>query len=142
MAFTNKDYEKFYFQRSAAKGRGIDWQLTFEDWLSWWQSTGHYHERGRGKGKYVMSRYGDIGPYSLTNIECILGTKNISEAYIHKPRDQSGSNNPMYGKTAWNKDLSKEDQHEYETAVCPHCQRSIAINVIKRWHNDNCKLKA
>jgi hypothetical protein len=57
--------------------RGIDWQLTFEQWFGWWLESGHYHERGRLKDQYVMARFGDTGPYSLDNIMCIPNKENV-----------------------------------------------------------------
>ena len=50
---------KYYHQKAHAKVRGIAWKLTLEEWLAWWQASGHYHERGRRKGQYVMARRGD-----------------------------------------------------------------------------------
>lgn len=80
------DWEKFLTQRNNAKKRNIEWQLTFDEWITWWLNTGHYHERGRGKGKYLMSRYGDTGPYSLDNIFCNLHSQNIIEANTKKTK--------------------------------------------------------
>lgn len=71
---------KFRYQRARARQRNIDWLLSFDEWYSWWQSTGHWHERGITSGKYVMSRYGDIGPYSLDNIFCQTRDDNCREA--------------------------------------------------------------
>lgn len=70
---------KFRYQRARAIQRGIDWELTFEQWFQWWMDTGHWDQRGKGFGKYVMSRYGDIGPYSLDNIFCQLDVENSRE---------------------------------------------------------------
>lgn len=78
----------YHFQKGGAKKRGIDWQLTFEQWLNWWISTGHINEKGRQKGKFCMSRKGDIGPYSLENIFCQLHSDNTSQSIqgLHKNR--------------------------------------------------------
>ena len=32
-------------------------------------------------------------------------------------------------------------RHPKQKLQCPHCLREIAINLINRWHNDNCKEK-
>lgn len=71
---------KFRYQRSRARQRNIDWLLSFEEWYQWWQQTGHWEERGITSGKYVMSRYNDIGPYSLDNIFCQTRDDNSREA--------------------------------------------------------------
>ena len=97
----NKDLRKYTAQRLGAKRRGIDWQLTFDSWMTWWQSTGHYHERGVCKGGYVMARFGDTGPYSLTNIKCILATDNVAEvnrkykALTEEQKLQRSINSPL-----------------------------------------------
>lgn len=70
---------KYRYQRATAGQRNIDWQLTFEQWYDWWQQTGHWEERGITSGKYVMSRYGDVGPYSLDNIFCQTRDDNCRE---------------------------------------------------------------
>lgn len=52
--------------------RGIDWQLSYEDWLELWLVSGKWFSRGKKKGQYQMCRYGDAGPYSLKN--CYIGS--------------------------------------------------------------------
>lgn len=54
-------------QRSAAKSRGIDWKLTFEEWLNWWGED--IHKRGRGHNLLQMQRHLDQGAYELGNIK-------------------------------------------------------------------------
>lgn len=88
---TNNNYEKLAYraycmQRGAAKSRGIEWLFGFDEWLAWWESTGKFEERGRGSNKYVMSRYNDEGPYSLSNVFCQTFAENLKEA--HKLRAQ------------------------------------------------------
>ena len=75
---------KYQLQSYMAGSRGIGWELTLEEWITWWLSTGHYHERGNRKGQYVMSRIGDTGPYKIGNIRCITSAQNISEAHKGK----------------------------------------------------------
>jgi hypothetical protein len=67
---------KFSHQRHTAKERGIEWALTYDEWLFWWEQTGHFHERGCRRGQYVMARIGDVGPYSLENILCLRIDQN------------------------------------------------------------------
>ena len=70
--------KRYHQQRYQAAHRGIEWKLTYEQWIAWWIATGKWHLRGRVKGKYVMARKGDQGAYELGNIECILHSENIS----------------------------------------------------------------
>ncbi|KNE28192.1 hypothetical protein [Achromobacter spanius] len=77
--------EQFRMQRTSARARGLAWNLTFDEWLEIWQSSGKLEQRGRGKGKYVMSRNGDIGPYCVGNVSIQLFEQNISDAYRNVP---------------------------------------------------------
>lgn len=77
--------QAFTRQRHAAKCRGIAWELSFEDWRNVWLSSGRLQERGRGAHKYVMARKGDVGPYSLQNVQIITGAQNCSDAAKNKP---------------------------------------------------------
>lgn len=81
-------HEQFLTQRQNAKKRNIDWQLTEQEWIDWWEATGHFHERGRGKGKWIMARFNDTGPYSLTNIFCHQHGSNVSDGQKGKPKSK------------------------------------------------------
>lgn len=72
---------QFQVHRASAKERGIAFELSFGEWLQWWKDSGHFHERGKGAGQYVMSRFGDKGPYAIGNIECKLAADNVREAH-------------------------------------------------------------
>lgn len=74
--FANPDKRRWQVHRTNARMRGIEFKLTFEEWFCWWIETGHYHERGREVGKYVMARKGDKGAYELGNIECVQAQVN------------------------------------------------------------------
>lgn len=67
-------------QRKNAAIRGIEWNLTFAQWFAIWQASGKLHLRGRGKGKYLMSRVSDAGCYELGNVHIQLCTENSREA--------------------------------------------------------------
>ena len=66
-------------QKAMAKIRGIDWQITYDEWWNVWESSGKYDQRGRGKGKYVMSRINDTGPYAYSNVFIQLNEDNVSQ---------------------------------------------------------------
>jgi hypothetical protein len=68
--------ERYRMQKVNAATRGIPFLLTFEEWMGWWEATGHYHEYGRKRGQYCMARKGDVGPYALDNIYCATATEN------------------------------------------------------------------
>jgi hypothetical protein len=77
-----KAKQQFNSQRVSAKDRNIDWQFTFEEWLTFWTNSGYYHLRGRRRGEYCMSRYNDIGPYSKSNVFIQSHGDNVSQAGI------------------------------------------------------------
>ncbi len=58
--------QKFHAQRGQAKRRGIEWQLTFEQWFQWWGED--LDKRGPRAWQLSMQRVGDAGPYALGNI--------------------------------------------------------------------------
>lgn len=76
----------FNVQKGVAKHRGIGWDLSFEEWHLIWIESGHLHERGKGRGKYVMARHNDIGPYKIGNVRVCLHEVNNSEAWAEGPR--------------------------------------------------------
>jgi hypothetical protein len=54
-------------QKSSAKRRGIEWQLTFDQWIEWWGED--VERRGVGHNCLQMQRFGDKGPYAIGNIK-------------------------------------------------------------------------
>ncbi len=75
----NRDEDRYYRHENRAKRRGIVFNLSFDEWIGWWKSTGKYHLRGRKKGQYQMARFNDIGPYEIGNIKCITMEENTRE---------------------------------------------------------------
>lgn len=71
--------DAFFDQRNAAKWRGIEWEMTFEEWWEVWQKSGKWIERGRGHGKYQMARFGDSRPYTVANVKIITSDANLAE---------------------------------------------------------------
>jgi len=105
-------YKKWGLQRGQAiYKRNIEWDLTFDQWITWWLNTGHFSERGVGKGKYCMSRIGDKGGYTLDNIFCqtfvqnfLDGTRGKQGGHHTKWSEEArarrcGAGNPAYGRT-------------------------------------------
>lgn len=72
---------KFELQRAQAFRRGIAWEFTLDEWIAVWEESGKWELRGRGKGKYVMSRHADVGPYAPSNVSIILFEQNLSDSY-------------------------------------------------------------
>jgi hypothetical protein len=70
----------FESQRNCAKQRGIAWHLSFAQWLEVWNLSGKWELRGRGKGRYCMSRIKDSGGYEVGNVHIQLNEENGREA--------------------------------------------------------------
>lgn len=70
---------RFCEHRCGARARGIPFLLTFEEWMKIWIDSGHWQERGLGRGKYNMARFGDVGPYAVDNVKIIKHEENSRE---------------------------------------------------------------
>ena len=84
---------RYHAHKCVARQRKVEFDLTFDDWYTIWINSGHYPNRGAGKGKYVMSRVNDIGPYKVGNVFIQPFEKNISDAKKGKCKTQEHINN-------------------------------------------------
>jgi hypothetical protein len=75
---------RFTTQRANALARGIEWQLTFDEWWELWEKSGKWDQRGRGPKHYCMARRLDVGPYSLDNVVITTNRRNNQEGFFHK----------------------------------------------------------
>ena len=83
---------RFKQAKARAKQRGIVWKLTFEQWWAIWEKSGKWELRGRGRGKYCMGRYGDLGAYEDGNVAIVLqevNTKDMSHKRHGQPHKRS-----------------------------------------------------
>lgn len=74
--------QKYNDHKDSAKRRGIPFLLTFDEWYQTWLDSGHWDERGCGKGKYCMARPGDIGAYTIGNVKIIKIEENSVEGNL------------------------------------------------------------
>lgn len=83
------EYQRaFDGQRRNAKARGIPWKLKYWEWLQLWQESGHWHERGKNAGEFVMARPGDQGAYEYGNVKIVTVETNNTEAQVTRRRNQ------------------------------------------------------
>lgn len=66
-------------QKSAAKRKGIPFELSFEEWWAWWQVDDRWSRRGNAPESFVMARFKDIGPYAAWNIYCTTKAGNLND---------------------------------------------------------------
>jgi hypothetical protein len=75
-------YLRFRANQDNAKRRGIDFELSFGEWLNIWLNSGVFHLRGgRKPDQYVLARYGDQGPYAMGNVRVITKRENDLEKW-------------------------------------------------------------
>ena len=66
--------------KQCAKQRNIEWQFTYDSWVSWWGND--IVNRGPYKGQLVMARTNDIGPYHESNVRKATGSENGREGNL------------------------------------------------------------
>jgi hypothetical protein len=82
----NKLRAAFRDHRKHAKARGIEFLLTYEEWLKIWEDSGKLAQRGVGPDKFCMSRRGDKGPYEVGNVQIKTFGANTREAWLGRKR--------------------------------------------------------
>jgi hypothetical protein len=154
LSMCRSDRKKYTSHKSSAKFRGIDFKLTFEEWFDIWQKSGHYHERGRGVGSYVMSRIQDKGAYEVGNVFIQSNSDNVKQAMHTGPKNlrHSTETKILFSKQRKGHTKSSEwrdkirlsnlgKKKPQQIIQCPHCKKEGAANNMKRWHFENCKDK-
>lgn len=82
----DQNYVAYRQQLRNAKRRGIEFTLTFEEWMDVWTASGHFDERGLGG--YVMARIEDRGPYTVANVKIITQRDNNAEFFARKTPEE------------------------------------------------------
>ena len=91
----------YIMQLHNAKKRGIEFKLTYREWLHIWLASGHINERGKRADQYCMARIGDQGAYEVGNVEIKTNRANAQENW--KRRTQSSAERAKRAATitAW-----------------------------------------
>lgn len=113
------------------RARTIGFELTFEEWWDIWQKSGHWEDRGRGKGSYVMSRVNDQGPYKVGNVFINTQENNARDAWLGKTRsadDKQKKSNAQKGikKSAAAVANNAASQMNRPKYGCLHCKKMIS----------------
>lgn len=85
--------EKYRMQKLHSKQRGIEFKLTYQEWIDWWGEDIKF--RGRGLGKLQMCRKEDKGAYELGNIFKSTHEQNMKDKKIngtHNSRPKCANN--------------------------------------------------
>jgi transposase len=79
-------HKRFIQQRCRAHDRAVAWELTLQEWWEIWTLSGQWAARGRSCAESaVMSRRGDIGPYSKGNVYITTLAANFAESWKSAP---------------------------------------------------------
>ena len=70
--------QKYNAHKSSAKNRGIEFSLTFDDWLFVWASSGYHLQYG----DYCMCRKDDKGGYTEGNVYIKSRARNSLEGSL------------------------------------------------------------
>lgn len=115
--------QKYGNAMRSAQQRGIDWQFTFESWMSWWGDD--FGLRGPKADDLCMARNGDIGPYHSNNVSKKTNSENVREMrfrvggnggrinFTHSTETRAKMSIDRKGRKAWNKGLNKQQQLAY-----------------------------
>ena len=81
---TSKARSAYLSQKSNAKRRGIEFHLTFEQWMEFWGDD--LARRGPGRYELGMQRPCDSGPYAVGNIRKGTPADNVRTREAMRPR--------------------------------------------------------
>jgi hypothetical protein len=121
--------KKYWAQKAHANERGIPFLLTLEQWCNIWEQSGKWEKRGKNRGQYCMSRYGDNGPYAIDNVFIQTNKNNVRDARCGIPlstQTKTRLREAVFGVV-------------FPKITCPHCSVIGGMNAMKRWHLDKCK---
>lgn len=146
MAYKRTPREAYNDQRKSAIRRGVGWQFTFEEWVSWWEANlgpDWFRLRGHKTDQYVMARKGDKGPYTKSNVRCALVQDNHNEYNLNKAGQKGKVHRPhltdvvvieIYKSADLYADIAKRfslDVNSVHRIKCQKAYAKITANVEK-----------
>lgn len=126
MTYRSPEKMRFCQQRARAKVRGVEFLLTFEEWLDIWTKSGKLAERGKKRGQYNMGRIGDVGPYAVGNVKILRHETNATEGSIGHTLSASGREKVAASKrgkkldSEWRANLSAAKMGNRSRLGTPH----------------------
>lgn len=76
--------QRYNEQKYRAHSRGINFNLTLQQWIDIWDQSGKWEQRGCKIGQYVMSRINDSGNYEIGNVFIQLHESNAKDGQLGK----------------------------------------------------------
>lgn len=71
-------------QKRHAEQRGIEFILSYENFLEVWLLSGKWLKRGRGFGEFCMCRFNDTGPYARQNVYIDSVENNLKQRWNNR----------------------------------------------------------
>lgn len=131
-----KAKQQYWNHQQRAKRKGISFQLTFDQWLKIWLDSGHYYNKGTKRGQYVMSRYNDVGPYSVDNVKIQTVGENTKEAFTTNNSDfikpRYGIENHFYGRKHTEETKQKIKLARAKQSWTPESRKKVSETMKKR----------
>lgn len=128
--------KQYWNHQQRAKRKGVPFLLTFEQWCQIWLDSGHYHEKGTKRGQYVMSRFNDIGPYSIDNVKIQTVGENTREAFTTNNSDfikpRYGIENHFYGRKHTEQTRQKIKIARAKQVWTPEARKKVSETMKKR----------
>lgn len=113
----------FSTQRKNARERGIEWEMTFDEWWTIWRP--YYHMRGRGTNELCMAREGDQGAYKVGNVYLTTHLGNSSD--YHGPRREAKKAQQERNQRYWGRnDMHSEAVSHRAYKICCNPQKFVA----------------
>ena len=103
-------------------GNKVEMRLTFEEWLDIWVKSGHWLERGKKRGQYVMARKDDIGHYEIGNVSIVLHSENVAACLRWRNKNTTGKKASQSRLDA----LAKTITAKREAGLLKHSDETIA----------------
>lgn len=72
----HKRYRTFIQQRNQAQWRGETWSMTLDEWTQLWEQSGHWHDRGRSRECYCMTRRDQRESWTVDNAVIITRSEH------------------------------------------------------------------
>jgi hypothetical protein len=71
----------FHARKSRAKSRGIDWNLTYEEFKAFCEKTGYMEKKGTQPGCATIDRIDPSKGYQMDNIQILTLRENVRKRW-------------------------------------------------------------
>jgi hypothetical protein len=102
--------------KGRAKNRGIEFLLSYEEWLDIWIKSGKLP--GTKSDDYCMARHNDLGPYAIGNVSIITMKENSAFAVTHRNKNLWYTNTLNVRKSKeWKDKITQTGNSQYKGPI-------------------------